>query len=89
MITDLQPCPHRIFEKHGTNDVEICCRFAVVEIGNVKPKLDKVIRISSEEKHKQMNDILSKIENEPLITTNRKVTLADIVARKDQKKSII
>ena len=60
----------------------------LVEIKNVRRKLDKMIMISSKEKHKQMNEILSNIENEPLITTNRKVIWADIVSQNNKSNQI-
>ena len=50
--------------------------------------MDNTIRISFKEKHKQMNEILSQIENEPLITTNRKVTWADIASQNNKNKQI-
>ena len=50
--------------------------------------MDNTIRISFKEKHKQMNEILSQIENEPLITTYRKVTWADIASQNNKNKQI-
>ena len=64
--------------------VKIFC----VDIGKMKKKLDKIIRISFKGKRNQMNGFLDEIENEPLIKdTEEKVTWANMtnVKNKDEK----